>query len=262
MTEFKDSGSELTRIDRKKWPLIVVLSFPGLVLIFTVFSLGVLYSYIKPRYQLAERFDLAELDRRIPGRAFVRLDDVSSHFVDALIAAEDPRFYQHRGIDYQGLGKAIYLNAKDPKQINEGADSLTQKLIRLNFAEKLKARPPNPALEICLAHRVETYLEKEQILELYINQIDFGSGYVGITAASEGFFGKSPKALNLSESATLVGVIRNPFYRCPRHYPEACKTMRDYVLNLMAVRGVIDQGTAANALKSPIEVRAESAEPE
>ena len=222
------------------------------------------YLYCKPRYDLAQTFDLRKLEQlevasRIVdrngqeiGRIFVQnrrpisIDEVSPHFINALIAAEDGSFYTHDGVDYKGLLRALYLNFKS-KEINQGASTITMQLARNTF--ELRDRTVSRKVtEAFLARRIEAELgDKQRILQLYVNRIYFGSGYYGIAAAAEGFFGKEAKELSIVEAATLAGVIRNPYYRSPRKFESSCKRTRDYVLSLMRRDGYIDRQTMERA---------------
>lgn len=266
-------SQEIERRARKRRILIGWFKFFGFVLVMglmvAVIGLVGAYLYCKPRYDLAQTFDLDNLEKlevasRIVdrngqelGRIFVQnrrpisIDEVSDHFINALIAAEDGSFYTHDGVDYKGVLRAVYLNFKS-KEINQGASTITQQLARNTF--ELRDRTVSRKVtEAFLARRIEKELgDKQRVLELYVNRIYFGSGYYGIAAASEGFFGKEAKELSIVEAATLAGVIRNPYYRSPRKYPDACKKTRDYVLSLMRREGYIDRETMDRAIKSPV----------
>ncbi len=241
------------------------------VLFLTVSVIGVIgaYLYCKPRYDLAQTFDLRDLEKlevasRIVdrngqelGRIFVQnrrpihIDEVSDHFINALIAAEDGSFYTHDGVDYKGVIRAIYLNFKI-KELNQGASTITQQLARNTF--ELRDRTVSRKVtEAFLARRIEKELgDKQRVLELYVNRIYFGDGYYGIAAASEGFFGKEAKDLNVVEAATLAGIIRNPYYRSPRRFPDSCMATRNNVLALMKRDGYIDRETMERAQRSKV----------
>lgn len=229
------------------------------------------FLYCKPRYDLAQTFDLADLSKvevatRIVdrngkelGKIFVQnrqpipIEEVSDHFIKALVAAEDGSFYTHDGVDYTGVLRAVYWNFK-ANSVTMGASTITQQLARNTF--ELRDRTVSRKVtEAFLARRIEKELgDKQRVLELYLNRIYFGSGYYGIEAAAEGYFGKPAKDLTIVEAATLAGVIRNPYYRSPRKYPAACKKTRDYVLELMKKEEYIDRETMERNQKSPIRV--------
>lgn len=233
------------------------------------------FFYLKPRYDLAQTFDLSLLEEvevasrifdrngKELGRIFVQnrrpvsLDNVSDHFVHALLAAEDSRFYQHEGVDYLGIARALYYGLRS-KNINQGASTITQQLARQTF--ELKDRTLSRKFtEIFLAQRIEKRIgSKQRILELYINRIYFGSGYYGIASASEGYFGKDPEHLSVVEAATLAATIPNPYHRSPRSFPEVSKKWRDHILARMAVEGYIDKDTRDRLQNTRVEIAAKT----
>lgn len=240
------------------------LKFFGIIFLM-FFVMGVIgaagaFFYLKPRYDLAQSFDLSELEEievasrifdrngKELGRIFVQnrrpvsLDNVSDHFVNALLAAEDSRFYQHDGVDYIGIIRAVYYGLRS-SGMNQGASTITQQLARQTF--ELKDRTISRKFtEIFLAQRIERRIgSKQRILELYINRIYFGGGYYGIAAASEGYFGKEPDRLSLGEAATLAATIPNPYHRSPRSFPETSTRWRNHILNRMEAEGYIDADT-------------------
>jgi penicillin-binding protein 1A len=240
-----------------------------LFLLVTVIGAAGAFFYCKPRYDLAHSFDLSELEKvevasRIfdrngqeLGRIFVQnrrpvtLDDVSDHFVNALLAAEDSRFYEHDGVDYIGITRALYYALRS-KKLNQGASTITQQLARQTF--ELKDRTISRKItEIFLAQRIERTIDsKQKILELYLNRIYFGSGYYGIASAAEGYFGKDPSRLSVVEGATLAATIPNPYHRSPRSFPETSKRWRDHILLRMEEEGFIDADTRDRARKAEI----------
>ena len=234
-----------------------------LIILFLVVSLigaAGAFFYCKPRYDLAHSFELSDIkeievasrildrDGEELGRIFVQnrrpveLDEVSDHFVNALLAAEDSRFYEHGGVDYWGILRAVYYGLRN-KGLTQGASTITQQLARQTF--QLKDRTfSRKVTEIFLAQRVEQYIgSKQKILELYSNRIYFGSGYYGIASASQGYFGKDPDRLSIAEAATLAATIPNPYHRSPRSFPETSKRWRNHVLSRMEVEGYIDADT-------------------
>lgn len=228
------------------------------------------FFYLKPRYDLAQSFDLSELEEvevasrifdrngKELGRIFVQnrrpvsLENVSPHFVNALLAAEDSRFYQHDGVDYIGIVRALYYGVRS-KGINQGASTITQQLARQTF--ELKDRTLSRKFtEIFLAQRIERHIaSKQRVLELYINRIYFGGGYYGIAAASEGYFGKEPDRLSILEAATLAATIPNPYHRSPRSFPEVSKKWRDHILARMEVEGYIDGDARERLQRTPLQ---------
>lgn len=233
---------------------------------------GIAYFYAKPRKALADSYDMSQIDDlevaslivdrngEEIGRIFVQnrqpiaLDQVSQNFINALLAAEDARFYSHDGVDYWGVLRAVWLNFK-AGELTQGASTITQQLARNAFdlKEKTEKSLSRKVTEAYLARRIEREIgDKQKILELYLNRIYFGSGDYGIAAAAKGFFGKEAKDLTVPESAMLAGVIRNPYYRSPYNFPEAAKKTRDGVLARMEEEGYLTREELAAFQAEPV----------
>ena len=163
---------------------------------------------------MPERNTVFDVDGKIysrlagANRLKVSLKEVSPLFIQALLTREDTRFYEHGGIDWRGVARALYRDIASGSA-KEGASSITQQLARnsLPLGGRTLSRK---ALEAMVALRIERELTKDQILELYVNRIYFGSGCYGVETASQSYFGKSATKLDLSESAVLAGLIRSP----------------------------------------------------
>lgn len=162
----------------------------------------------------------------------VPLAEMSPHLITAVIAAEDARYYKHHGWDFVGIVRAAVTNFTS-KKAKQGASTLTQQLARNTFPAQL---PPNDRtyqrklLEIFVAREIEERLNKQQILELYLNRVFFGSGFYGAEAAARGYFAKRAKDLNLSEAAMLAGLLKSPSNLSPWRNRKACIDSRNYVL--------------------------------
>ncbi len=181
------------------------------------------------------------LARRVDPRA------LGPNLVRALIAAEDARFYRHRGVDPLAVARAIGQAALAGRVVS-GASTLTQQLART-----VERRPPGlygKAREMALALRIERSLSKEEIVGHYLGRVAFGPRLRGAEAASEAYFEKPPRALSLAEAALLAGVARGPTLYNPRRRPELARRRRDRVLDRML----------AARLASPDEVRRAKAE--
>src|SRR5436305_4587981 len=164
-------------------------------------------------------------------RLRVSLDEISPYFIDALLAREDTRFYQHPGVDWRGILRALVRDVLT-RSAKEGASSITQQLARnslplggRNLSRKLR--------ETMVAFRIKHEFSKKEILELYVNRIYFGAGCYGIETASQAYFGKHAKDLNLPEAALLAGLIRSPNRFSPLKNPEGAATERNAVLERM-----------------------------
>ena len=162
-------------------------------------------------------------------RLKVSLKEVSPLFIQALLVREDTRFYEHGGIDWRGVARALYRDIKSGST-REGASSITQQLARnsLPLGGRTVSRK---LLEAMVALRIERELTKDQILELYVNRIYFGSGCYGVETASQSYFGKNASKLDLSESALLAGLIRSPNRFSPLKNPKGSAVQRDAVLD-------------------------------
>ena len=203
---------------------------------------------------MPERNTVFDVDGKIYSRLVganrlkVPLKQVSPLFVQALLTREDTRFYEHGGIDWRGVARALVRDIMSGSA-KEGASSLTQQLARnslplggRNLSRKL--------LEAMVALRIERELSKDQILELYMNRIYFGSGCYGVETASQSYFGKSAAKLDLSESALLAGLIRSPNRFSPLKNPQGAAVQRDTVLSRMQELKKI---TASQALAAELE---------
>jgi penicillin-binding protein 1A len=178
---------------------------------------------------------------QVMGRIFIQnrdqvpLDQLSPEIQKAAVGAEDVRFYQHKGVDYFGIFRAMVRNTQSGRT-RQGASTLTQQLARNSFPDELPSSDRSygrKMLEIAVAKEIERRYTKEQILELYLNRVFFGAGFYGAEAAARGYFGKHAKELNLSESATLCGLLKNPSNFSPWRNRDACVEQRNYVLQRM-----------------------------
>lgn len=178
---------------------------------------------------------------------YVTLNEVSDDFINAIIAIEDHRFYEHKGFDIIGIARAIKVNVfSDDVQ---GASTITQQYARLMYLtnEKTWNRKLNEAF---LAIRLEMHYDKDTILEGYINTVYFGHGIYGISKASKYYFDKEPSELDLNEASMLAGVINGPEYYSPFNDMEAAKERQLLVLDAMVTYGYIDENTANDAYET------------
>src|SRR5437588_1485823 len=186
---------------------------------------------------MPERNTVFDVDGKIysrlagANRVKVALNEVSPFFIDALLAREDTRFFEHGGIDWRGVARALVRDIMSGSA-KEGASSLTQQLARnsLPLGGRTLSRK---FLEAMVALRIEQTFTKQQILELYINRIYFGAGCYGIETASQAYFGKNASKLNLSEAAVLAGLIRSPNRFSPLRNPEGAANERNAVIDRM-----------------------------
>ena len=190
----------------------------------------------------------------IERREVVSLDRMPNHLVRAFVAGEDARFFQHKGLDYIAILRALFRNIFRG-EIIQGGSTITQQVVKslLLSPEKSFVRKIREAI---LAFKIEKYLSKEEILFLYLNQIYLGHGSYGIATAAENYFGKPIEELNLVESALLAGLPQAPSKYSPFQHPEQAKKRQTYILNRMEEEGFISSSQLAEALQKPIKIKA------
>jgi penicillin-binding protein 1A len=240
MKLFGRTGSDMkgSKLFRYGWKISLLLLVIGAGVAVFLFYAGWAATFdMKKVGEMPERNTVFDFDGKIysrlagANRLKVSLDEISPYFVDALLAREDTRFYQHKGIDWRGIMRALVRDVLSGSA-KEGASSLTQQLARNSLP--LGGRTLNrKILEAMVALRIEQTFTKQQILESYINRIYFGSGCYGVETASQAYFGKNASKLNLSEAALLAGLIRSPNRFSPLRNPEGAATQRDTVLDRM-----------------------------
>ncbi len=166
-------------------------------------------------------------------RIMVEYNELSPDLVHALVSTEDERFYEHSGIDFIALGRAVIKRGLFRQASAGGGSTITQQLAKQlyseaahNSVERLIQKP----IEWVIAIKLERNFTKEEIIAMYLNYFDFLHSAVGIKRAANTYFNKEPNKLSLAESATLVGLCKNPSYFNPVRHPERCKERRDVVL--------------------------------
>lgn len=165
----------------------------------------------------------------------------------AFVAVEDQRFYEHDGVDLKGVAAAIKDNLLGERR---GASTITQQLVGNMHPTIINRRDMSPLRKLreqSAAREMEKHYSKEQILEAYINQIEYGHGWYGIEMAALHYFGKSASRLSIAEAATLAAIINGPAFYDPLKYTDRVKARRDLVINLMAAQGHITRAQAAQA---------------
>lgn len=188
-------------------------------------------------------------------RVFVPIDRIQPHLVNAFLAAEDANFYEHGGLDFVGIIRATINNIGNVLRDDrlEGASTITQQVAK-NFLLSSEQRLERKLREMLLARRIERAFEKNDILELYLNEIYFGRRSYGVAAAAMNYFGKSLNELTLSESAFLAAVVNGPARFHPIRHPERTLNRRNWVLSRMAEEGFITQAEAEAAADEPLRV--------
>ncbi len=237
---------------KKRWFLRWWFTIPVVTLVLLALAAAIIFYKVKWDYEAqARQFDYTRLeamesasvilDRHgvLLGKIFtqnrdqVGIEQLSPTLLEAVVAAEDARFYDHTGVDVRGVLRALYENYRAGKD-KQGASTLTQQLARNTFPEQL---PPNDRSkerklrEMFVAREIERRCTKQQILNLYLNRVYFGNGFFGAESAAKGYFGKRASELSYSESAMLCGLLRSPDRLSPWRNYSACIEERNRVLN-------------------------------
>src|ERR1700737_2835637 len=239
LARLRSRGKKRSKLFRYSWKITLVgLIVAGGLALLLFYGAWAASFDMKKVGAMPERNTVFDVDGKIysrlagANRLRVSLDQVSPFFTTALLAREDTRFYQHPGVDWHGILRALVRDVLTGSA-KEGASSITQQLARnslplggRNISRKL--------LEAMVALRIEQTFTKQQILELYLNRIYFGSGCYGVETASQAYFGKHASELNLSEAALIAGLIRSPNRFSPLKNPEGAALQRHAVLDRMA----------------------------
>lgn len=173
----------------------------------------------------------------VENREIVDLDDVPEHVQNAFISIEDHRFYQHTGIDFRAIGRALYRDIITQSKA-EGGSTITQQLAKNAFLSPEKSWLRKTE-EVLIAVNLEQRYSKDEILEMYLNRVYFGHGAHGIQAASKLYFNKDVGELSIEEGALLAGLLRAPSHYSPYLDPDRSKQRRDLVLSVMEQRGYL-----------------------
>ena len=168
---------------------------------------------------------------------FVKFEDMSSYYRNAVISVEDHRFYDHGPVDFIAIARAIFTNIKNG-ELQEGGSTITQQVAK-NIVFSQEQSWVRKIGEIFAAYDLEKNYTKKEIFELYVNTAYFGDGYYGIYDASYGYYNKSPKDLNLDEASILAGVPNAPSVYAPTINPDLAKKRQYHVLNTMLEYGYI-----------------------
>jgi penicillin-binding protein 1A len=183
-------------------------------------------------------------------RIEVPLEQVSPHLVDAILAIEDQRFYEHDGFDVVRIVSAAIANVRH-QRVAQGGSTITQQLARQSFLVPDKTLR-RKIQELILARRIEAQYAKPQILEMYLNKVYFGDGLYGIEAASRGYFNKHAAELTIGEAALLAGLVKSPSTYAPTVSMNRAVSRRNIVLQAMLDNGAIDRAAVEQAKASQV----------
>src|SRR3989442_15288453 len=257
LARFRSRGKKRSKLFRYGWKITLFVLIAGVGLALLLFYGAWAASFdMKKVGAMPERNTVFDVDGKIysrlagANRLKISLVEVSPLFIDALLTREDARFYQHPGVDWRGIFRALVRDILTGSA-KEGASSITQQLAR-NSLPLGGRNVSRKFLEAMVAFRIEHEFTKKQILELYVNRIYFGAGCYGVETASQAYFGKNAAKLNLPEAALLAGLIRSPNRFSPLKNPEGAKTQRNAVLNRMVALKKLSSAEAEEAKRAKI----------
>ncbi len=193
-------------------------------------------------------------------RTVVAIEAMPQELRDAVVAVEDERFYTHNGVDVQAITQALRASAGEG-EASRGGSTITQQLVKILFndGERTFTRKVREAL---LAYELEARTDKDQVLETYLNTVYFGHGAYGVERAARTYFGVGASELDLTQCATLAGVIRSPSRYSPIDAPDAARERRDLVLTKMRENGYVDETKEREAREAELVIAAPADAPE
>jgi len=186
-------------------------------------------------------------------RTVVPVSDLPQHLINAFVAAEDSRFFEHQGVDIQGIARAFLKNLSAGK-VEQGGSTITQQVTKSLILKNVKKTYRRKVREAILSVQLEKSFSKEHILYLYLNQIYLGQGAYGVEEASQTYFHKPAKDLNLSEAALLAGLPQAPARYSPVSHFERAKARQKYVLTRMYEEGFITEKERDRALQATLQI--------
>ena len=183
-------------------------------------------------------------------RTVVPFSEISKEMIHALLSAEDADFYEHQGLDYWGMLRALYNSVRAGRLKGSGS-TITQQTVKniLLTQEKTLARKVK---EVILTRRIESAFSKDDILSMYLNTIYFGHGRYGVEEAALYYFGVHAHELSTVQAATLAGLIQSPERHSPRKHPNSARHRRAYVLREMSQNGYLSQEDYERFVKAPL----------
>ena len=235
----------------KKWLFIIL----GFILLFVFIYFGIyLYAKMQPKLPItgANGYHLYDINENIytaSSNKNVSLDDISDYLINATISTEDKNFYKHQGFDYLRILKAMFVNIKSGENL-QGASTITQQFAKNLFLEFDKTWD-RKIKEAWITIRLEAHYSKDDILEGYLNTINYG-GIFGIENASKYYFNKRAKDLNLAEASILAGIPKNPSRYSPLIDEENAKSRQKIILDSMVKNGYITESQADEAYNTKL----------
>ncbi|MBO4535078.1 MAG: transglycosylase domain-containing protein, partial [Clostridia bacterium] len=190
---------------------------------------------------------------------YVEYEEIPIDLVNAFVAVEDKRYWDHNGLDFRRMVGATLANVKS-RSVAQGASTITCQLVKNTQLDNSKTLT-RKIKEAKMALEVEKEYSKEEIMEMYLNVIYFGQGLYGVGAAAQGFYGVKPAQLSLAQCASIAATVVNPSKYSPRLSPDNNRTRRNLVLDLMRQQGYIDEESCLAAKDVPIELVDETPDP-
>lgn len=243
----KDNNARTKHVINIMWASFSIIALFFIIVFFLIYN-GII-GYMPPVEELKNPTDkfatvvyssdgeeLGRFYQNKGNRVYVDFDEISQHMTNALIATEDVRFEEHSGIDMRALFRAVIKRGLLRQKNAGGGSTITQQLAKQlyspssgNIIERALQKP----IEWVIAVKLERYYTKDEIVKMYFNQFDFLNNAVGVKSAAYVYFGKEPKDLSIEESATLVGMVKNPSYYNPVRYNERTRERRNVVFDQM-----------------------------
>lgn len=225
--------------------------FKKILLVLILIILSILAIYIGQGYKMYKNAlddkPLEEMVQEIRSqKSYTKISNIPDIYKDAVIAVEDHRYYVHKGIDIIAIGRAL-LNDIRARELIEGGSTITQQLAKNMYFTQDKTLTRKIA-EVFMAKKIENNYNKEEILELYVNYIYYGSGYYDIKSASLGYFDKEPQDLTEGESIMLAGIPNAPSVYNPKVSPRLARERQKQVIDKMIKYGKLSEGKADEIL--------------
>ncbi|HYQ58297.1 MAG TPA: transglycosylase domain-containing protein, partial [Draconibacterium sp.] len=270
MVNRKKGNSKRTQ---KKHPFLSFIFKAGIVvfllgcLFFILVFLGVL-GPVPSKSQLHQinnplASEVYSIDGKILGRYYIEnrsyatFDEISPNVINALIATEDSRFYEHRGIDEIALARVLVKSILMHNNSSGGGSTISQQIAK-NLFPRIDygplSMPVNKLREAIIAYRLERIYNKQEILALYLNTVPFAENTFGIEVAAERFFSKSPRSLDVHEAAVLVGMLKANNYYNPRTHPDRAISRRNVVIDQMEKYDYLNAADAARFKEKPLDI--------
>ena len=219
---------------------IVFITIIVICILALIFGLGGYNYYNKAVSKIA----LDEKVKQVQSQDdFVKYDDLPKDLIDATVAVEDHRFWEHGSVDFVSIGSAIFSNIK-AGEAKEGGSTITQQVSKNLYFMNDKYNRDRKIAELIMSSKLEKNYSKQQIFELYVNTIYYGNGYYGIKAAAKGYFNKEPKDLTIDECTLLAGVPNAPSKYAPTVNIELCKDRQAKVIRSMVKYNYLSQEEA------------------